>query len=149
MTIQRPIFISYILSDCINMIKYKNFNTYGAWFHHILFLTLTCCSMKFNIKDMTENVPCAMIMEMSTPFLCISDVFKNIPYLQKSYPNINKFVRIMFGITFFLIRILFCTYQIFPVIYTTIYTPIKLSYSVALILQYYWGYSIYKIIKKL
>lgn len=148
-TIFSSIFISYLLSDCINMIKYKNFNTYGAWFHHILFLTIIILVPKFKVKDTVELIPYGMMMEMSTPFLCISDTFKNIPYLQKSYPTINKLSRIMFVITFFLCRILLCTYKFVPVIYTTIYTQVKLGLSLSLMLQYYWGYGIYKIIKKL
>ena len=88
-------------------------------------------------------------MEMSTPFLCISDTFKNIPYLQKSYPNINKCSRIMFVITFFLTRILLLTYKFVPIIYTETYISVKLGLSLSIILQYYWGYGIYKIIKKL
>ena len=146
--IQIPIFISYLLCDCINMIKYKNFNKYETWFHHIVSMMGT---FSINIeKSINYLYPLIMFTEISTPFLCISDTFKNIQYLQKSYPNINKCSRIMFVITFLSTRILLMTYEMVPVIlYTKISILIKILMVLFLMLQYYWGYSIYKIIIKL
>jgi hypothetical protein len=138
----------FIVGYCIShvYIEYKhNLLKIEMILHH--FLTIYLCVM-----CTTEYLFCSNIMNglghIPVIFLCNFLIFRQLPDYKKKYHNFYRYNRILFAITFFIFKVIGYTVALYEGFYLALLydNTWHLFYFMFFItiLQYYWGYLIYK-----
>ena len=141
-TMLSVVMITYIINDCLNMIIYSIFQSYEAWLHHVITICMVWYSSTNEHYDFVL-IHLSGVGELPTIFLCVCDTFKHIPSLQRSYPKTNLYVRVLFVVSFIVVRVLWwsCVILYFP---PTEYVVVNACTYGLLVMQYYWASKLVK-----
>lgn len=144
----------YNFIACVYIVDFRD---YLVWAHHLITMSIACFSMS----------PCWQYYavfffgctETSTLPLIIVEVFKYIPRYRDRFPRSNTFCRVMFAISFLVVRLVWLPmicFQFFVACYSMLPNVSGFLYAAFLFylaidvfmvgLQYYWGFGIFKFI---
>jgi len=128
--------LGYIIGDCVLMYEFPELNNSENRVHHALTTVLLVYSW-FAPGQGYITLHFAGTGEFSTLFLCVADVFKNIPPLREEYGWLNTWSRVGFVVSFLSIRVLLWSYVLYSTVVENTY--IKIFLCGLMLLQYYWG----------
>ena len=109
--------------------------------HHFITIYLNSDSIYYYESSYMGNVAVGL-GHIPNIFLCNFKILQQLPDYKKKYHNFYRYNRILFAITFFIFKVLGYTYCLYY-LFTTPFTH-QIMIVTLTILQYYWGYLIYK-----